>query len=150
MRFRYWPRFSRLGLAGSTVFGALAVWAAVEQSWLVATVLAVGSVLLAISMLHDCAAAGGIVMHALDDQDESAAADSSPSLEALEPFPSGDPGVDVNGARAGLNPANGALGQRGEEVPAQGLGELNGNASGASVGSPPEVTPPLQVSERDE
>jgi hypothetical protein len=72
MRFRYWPRFSRLGLAGGMLFGALAAWAAIEQSWVVAAFLGGGALLLAISMLHDCAAAGGIVMHSLDDQDEYA------------------------------------------------------------------------------
>jgi len=72
MRFLYWPRFSRLGLAGGALFGALAAWAALEESWVVAALLGGGALLLAISMLHDCAAAGGIVTGALDDQDEYA------------------------------------------------------------------------------
>ena len=98
MRFRYWPRFSRLGLAGSSLFAALAVWAAVEQSWLVAALLAAGALLLVVSMLHDCAAAGGIVMHALDDQDEYAPASAQP-LEALEPVLSQNGSVSATAGR---------------------------------------------------
>jgi cellulose synthase/poly-beta-1,6-N-acetylglucosamine synthase-like glycosyltransferase len=105
MRFRYWPRFSRLGLAGSTLFAALATWAAIEQSWLVAAILAGGALLLMISMLHDCAAAGGIVMHALDDQDEYAPARLPRQLGALEPVLLQNGSV-ANGARADHNGAH--------------------------------------------
>jgi hypothetical protein len=115
MQFRYWPRFSRLGLAGSSLFAVLAAWAAVEQSWLVAALLAAGSLLLVVSMLHDCAAAGGIVMHALDDQDEYVLSPAQ-SLEALEPVLSQN--GSVNGVRADANGAHG--------VPANGHADVNG------------------------
>ena len=66
-------------------------------------------------MLHDCAAAGGIVMHALDDQDEYAPASAQP-LEALEPVLSQN--GSVNGVRADANGAHG--------VPANGHADVNG------------------------
>src|SRR3954465_459504 len=97
MRFRYWPRFSRLGLAGGTIFGALAAWAAIEQSWVVAAFLGGGALLLAVSMLHDCAAAGGIVMHSLDDQDEYA-----PSRVVAPELVPVLNGAAANGSSAGL------------------------------------------------
>jgi hypothetical protein len=79
-------------------------------------VLGACTLALAVTMLHDCAAAGGIVIHSLDDEDEFKAADPRPALTTLEPLLTQN-GNGANGAHHpgeivvnghGTNGANGS------------------------------------------
>jgi hypothetical protein len=147
MRFRTWPRFSRLGLGGMAVFGILAAWAAIEQSWVVAALLAGGALYLAVTMLHDAAAAGGIVMRALDDQDEFAVTIPARPTPVL-PVPA----ISMNGAAgdhasAQRSHSNGST----SDVESPGTAPVSARGSGIALPSPIDVRRPgLKTTERED
>jgi GT2 family glycosyltransferase len=66
LRFRVWPRCSRVGLALIAIFAGLAVAAAVDGTVVGAILLGAATLLLATSMIRDCATAMGAVTPAVD------------------------------------------------------------------------------------
>jgi GT2 family glycosyltransferase len=89
LRFRTWPKCSRLGLALVLVFSALAVGASLEAAWLGAALLAGTALLLAGIMIRDSATAMGVLLRAIEGH-------------ADEPRTAVDPGM--NGAVRGSTP----------------------------------------------
>ncbi|PWU25600.1 MAG: glycosyl transferase [Candidatus Rokuibacteriota bacterium] len=65
LRFRIWPRCSRVGLGLVAVFAGLATAAAFDGTWIGAILLGAAAVLIAGSMAHDCAAAMGLIVPAV-------------------------------------------------------------------------------------
>jgi O-antigen biosynthesis protein len=65
LRFRAWPRCSRVGLALVAIFAGLGAGAAIDGTWIGAIVLGAAALLFAGSMAHDCAAAMGVLLPAV-------------------------------------------------------------------------------------
>ncbi len=55
LRFRVWPRFSKLALYTLIILGSLAVGATFDGAWLVAALLLIGALAPALRSLQDCA-----------------------------------------------------------------------------------------------
>jgi GT2 family glycosyltransferase len=91
IRFRVWPRCSRLGLILSLLFAAISISAAIHQDrngWAFTGAL---SLLLALRAFHECKAAMAVVRRALQPTEISEpAAETEPSL----PVPSGPASLD--------------------------------------------------------
>ena len=66
LRFRVWPRCSRAGLAVIVVFAGLAIAAAIDGTLIGAIALGAAALLLAGSMIRDCATAMGALTPAVD------------------------------------------------------------------------------------
>jgi hypothetical protein len=66
LRFRIWPRCSHIGLGLVAPFVALAAAAAVDGTWIGAALLGAAAALIAGSMIHDCAAAMGVLVPAVE------------------------------------------------------------------------------------
>ena len=66
LRFRVWPRCSRAGLGVVFVFGALAAAAAIDGTVSGAILLGTAALLVAASMIRDCATAMGTLTPAVD------------------------------------------------------------------------------------
>jgi len=65
LRFRIWPRCSRIGLGLVALFGGPATVAAIDGTWIGAILLGAAAGLIAGSMAHDCAAAMGLMVPAV-------------------------------------------------------------------------------------
>jgi hypothetical protein len=65
LRFRIWPRCSRAGLAFVATFAALTAGAIVDGNRLGALLLGIAALLVAASMVRDCAAAMGMLVPAV-------------------------------------------------------------------------------------
>jgi GT2 family glycosyltransferase len=89
LRFRVWPRCSRAGLAVVFAFASLAVAAAIDGTVIGAILLGTAALVLAASILRDCATAMGTLTPAVDHHSD-------------EPQPSAEPAHATNGA---LGPA---------------------------------------------
>jgi hypothetical protein len=87
LRFRIWPRCSRLGLGLVTIFTALATSAAIDGTWIGAIVLGGAALLIGGSMMHDCAAALGVLVPAVEHNSDEPrpALDVQPSDNGAEP-----------------------------------------------------------------
>jgi hypothetical protein len=72
VRFRVWPRPTRVGLLSSTLLALLAIGAALGGAHLAATVLGLSLVLVVSAMLLDCARATGSAKRAADGLAERA------------------------------------------------------------------------------
>jgi glycosyltransferase involved in cell wall biosynthesis len=70
VRLRSWPRYSRVGIALTAIFGVLAAGAALDGAPVAGAILGVVALLLAVSALKDCAAATGALLYALAEQRE--------------------------------------------------------------------------------
>src|SRR5439155_14605560 len=62
VRYRSWPRWSRSGLAITTVFAALALGAALDGAWVACSVLGAISLIFTLSAIRDCGTATGSVV----------------------------------------------------------------------------------------
>jgi GT2 family glycosyltransferase len=80
VRFHFYPRWSRLGLAVA-LFGALAAAAALDAAWPVAVILGVGTLALIVRALQECAGTTAELLIAL----ERRRASPSPLPVTLEP-----------------------------------------------------------------
>ena len=117
VRFRSWPKFSRIGMATVILLGVLSLSAALSQSWIVAAVLAVAAAVLAISSVRDCATATGLLARAIDSVPD----DSKIAVAQVPPKPlHAVPALSVNGN--GVNRYVGDNG-RGDTEPAP-LGDV--------------------------
>jgi hypothetical protein len=65
VRFRMWPRWSRVGVAVMILFALLAAGAAVDHAWVACTMLAAIAALLAARMAHESSAATAAMVHAV-------------------------------------------------------------------------------------
>jgi hypothetical protein len=126
IRFRVWPRFSRVGLGLVAMLTALAVAAALDGTVAGAIVLGAGALAVALSMARDCATAMGVLLPAFVEHAEEPApvAEVVPASGAVVATPFVDPkAANGNGshphveqperpartARGELRSANGAL-----------------------------------------
>jgi GT2 family glycosyltransferase len=66
LRFRVWPRCSRLGLGLVALFGGLATAAAFDETWVGTILLAAAALLIVVSIARDCAAAMGVLVPAVE------------------------------------------------------------------------------------
>ncbi len=78
LRFRIWPRCSRAGLGVGALFGALAVTAAVDGTWIGALVLGAATLVVLGSLGRDISAAMGVLVPAVEHH----ADEPRPTLEA--------------------------------------------------------------------
>jgi hypothetical protein len=85
MRFRVWPRCSRLGLGLVAFFAILAAAALSDGTWIGAALTGAAALLIGGSMTHDCAAAMGVLVPAVRHQSD-------------EPLPAPEVEVSQNGA----------------------------------------------------
>jgi len=132
IRFRVWPRFSRVGLALVALLTAFAVGAALDGTVAGAILLGAGALAVALSMTRDCATAMGVLL---------------PGRRGLvdEPAPMVDV-VPANGAvKATAVGLNGNCAHAHVEQPARGRGSL-GELRGAN-GSVPHPAP-IRLRER--
>jgi GT2 family glycosyltransferase len=65
VRFRIWPRWSRVGVAVTMLFGLLAAGAALDHAWAACTMLAGIAALLAARTAHESSAATAAMLHAV-------------------------------------------------------------------------------------
>ncbi len=65
VRFRVWPRCSRIGIMLIILFAALTIEAGFEGAWGYFTILGVTTALLGMRPVHECAAATAAVLHAV-------------------------------------------------------------------------------------
>jgi hypothetical protein len=130
LRFRTWPKWSRVGLGPALLFGALAVGAALEGVWLVVALLAATTILLILIMFRDSATATGVLMRAIEGH-------------ADEPEPAFDP--QTNGASprmprlaSRLPSTNGSRTDAEHDVGAAtaSLGEIPSSSGGIAFPSP--------------
>jgi GT2 family glycosyltransferase len=70
LRFRVWPRCSRLGLGMIALFAALATAARIDGTWIGTVVLGMAALLIGVSMARDCAAAMGVLVPAVEHQSD--------------------------------------------------------------------------------
>lgn len=73
VRFRTWPICAPMGILLTLVFSALSTGAALDHAWLACAALGVGSLLLILFMLLECAAASAAVSSALRRMEEKLA-----------------------------------------------------------------------------
>jgi O-antigen biosynthesis protein len=78
LRFRVWPRCSRAGLGVVFVFGALAAAAAIDGTVSGAILLGTAALLVAASMIRDCATAMGTLTPAVDHHSDEPQHSSAP------------------------------------------------------------------------
>jgi hypothetical protein len=65
VRLRSWPRYSGVGALLTALLGALAAGATLDGAPIAGAILGVVALFLAISAIRDCAAATGVLLHAL-------------------------------------------------------------------------------------
>jgi GT2 family glycosyltransferase len=92
LRFRAWPRCSRVGLGLVAIFAGLGAGAAIDGTWSGTIVLGAAALLIAGSMAHDCAAAMGALMPAARHHFD-------------EPVPAVEAQPSLNGSSNGAVPA---------------------------------------------
>jgi GT2 family glycosyltransferase len=68
VRFRSWPKYSRIGLALTVTFAALSSAAAFAEAWIAFAALGATALLLATSAIRDCATATGLLVRVLEQQ----------------------------------------------------------------------------------
>jgi hypothetical protein len=68
VRFRTWPRSSRIGLVFTPLCAILAAWATIDRVWASSMVLWVITLMLGIRGLQQCATAMAAILHALKQQ----------------------------------------------------------------------------------
>jgi hypothetical protein len=68
VRFRAWPRGSRVGLFFTPLCATLAAWATLDRAWAASVVLGVITVMLGIRALQQCATAMAAVLRVLEQQ----------------------------------------------------------------------------------
>ena len=66
LRFRIWPRYSRIGIGLGVLFAALAPTAVVDGTWIGGVLLGAAALVLLGSMTRDCAAAMGVLVPAIE------------------------------------------------------------------------------------
>jgi GT2 family glycosyltransferase len=116
LRFRVWPKWSRVGIALVVVFAALAVGATREAAWLGATLLAGTALLLVGIMVLDSATAMGVLSRAIQRHADEPQSEVDPSRNGAVTKTArlGETLPAVNGDRAGaghdLGAATAALG----------------------------------------
>jgi glycosyltransferase involved in cell wall biosynthesis len=123
LRFRIWPRWSRVGLALTLVFAALAAGATLETSWAVAAILGATGLLLVGIMVQDSATATGTLMRAIEGHVDEAEPVTEPSLNGARPTP------PQTASRPALNGSR-ADGEQNLPATAGALGELPSPAAG--------------------
>jgi GT2 family glycosyltransferase len=136
MRFKSWPKISHLGVGTFALLAALAGAAAIQGRWAVSAVLSAATLLVLGIAFHDCAAATGILLTALGEEDEYGV---SPSAEPAERTERPAPALNGGPARPAPGIAHGSTDAEG--APAT-LANLNGPGSGIAL------PPPLEVRER--
>jgi O-antigen biosynthesis protein len=88
LRFRVWPRASRAGLAAMVGFTGLATAAAIDGTVIGAILLGTAALLVAVSMIRDCATAMGSLTPAVDhhsDEPQTASEAAAVANGALGP-----------------------------------------------------------------
>jgi hypothetical protein len=66
IRFRTWPRAAGSGIVLTVMLILLAVFAAVDQAWLISAILGFAAVILIIRIFRDCSAALGSFLNAVE------------------------------------------------------------------------------------
>ena len=87
IRFRFWPRCSPIWVVFTTLFASLSAWAALDQAWSASALLATITVLMALLLVRDCAAATDALTRAARQlrDDNASACRSQGILERGEP-----------------------------------------------------------------
>ncbi len=80
VRFRVWPRFSRMGVALALLFSSLAVAAGLDREWAASILLGVIAAALAARMLRECAEATAVFLHSLQLKTSAATRGIRPTL----------------------------------------------------------------------
>jgi GT2 family glycosyltransferase len=73
VRFRSWPRFSRVAVVLTLVFALLSAMAVEDQAWSAAAILGTITVLLTLRTLYECAGAAAVILRALKSAEEKQA-----------------------------------------------------------------------------
>jgi GT2 family glycosyltransferase len=80
VRFRVWPKFSRLGIAVVLLFSALAAAAGYDRAWIDSVLLGLIAAILAARILSECAAATGVFLRSLEPDRAAAGSAVKPAL----------------------------------------------------------------------
>jgi GT2 family glycosyltransferase len=73
VRFRSWPRFSRVAVVLTLVFALLSAEAVEDEAWSAAAILGTITVLLTLRTLYECAGAAAVILRALKSAEEKQA-----------------------------------------------------------------------------
>jgi hypothetical protein len=94
VRYRSWPRWSRGGLALTTLFTALAIGAAVDDAWIAATILTAIALVLTVSTIRDCGTGTGSVVSVLHRQGQEGPAHALDQGTVSTPWSLAEPEAD--------------------------------------------------------
>ena len=73
VRFRSWPRFSRVAVVLILLFALLSAEAVQDQAWSAAAILGTITVLLTLRTLDECAGAAAVILRAIKSAEEKEA-----------------------------------------------------------------------------
>jgi GT2 family glycosyltransferase len=115
LRFRLWPKFSRIGIGLTLSLGALAVGAGLAGAWIALAVLGTVAVVLAVTSVKDCSIAMGMLLATIQ---EVAEASKPHLLESAR-----EVGLHASWIQT-ASALDGKAGQNGHESDGNGLREL--------------------------